>query len=101
MIHLGHLAQVDCQFGSRPKPLQNNNLQFDAGLFRPTWATFAHAHRRRKSWENVRTGLPRALCGLSKWRWKEAANWFPLPKSGGLVRGARRADWRGWCMGTG
>jgi hypothetical protein len=28
---------VDRQFVSRPKPFQNNNLQFDAGLLRPTW----------------------------------------------------------------
>src|SRR5215472_18408793 len=36
MRDLAHLIQVDCQFGSRPKPFQNNNLQFDAGFFRPT-----------------------------------------------------------------
>jgi hypothetical protein len=31
---------VDCQFGSRPKPFQNNNLQFDAGFFISTWLTW-------------------------------------------------------------
>src|SRR5215510_6533135 len=39
MRDLAHLIQVDCQFGSRPKPFQNTNLQFDAGLFKPTWLT--------------------------------------------------------------
>src|SRR5262249_5701375 len=33
MRDLANLIQVYCQFGSRPKPLQNNNLQFDVGLF--------------------------------------------------------------------
>src|SRR5262249_7204563 len=33
LVHLAHLSQVDCQFGSRPKPFQNNDLQFDAGQF--------------------------------------------------------------------
>ena len=47
MIHLAHLIQVDCQFGSRPKPLQNNNLQFDAGLFQAHLAHFAHTHGGR------------------------------------------------------
>jgi hypothetical protein len=39
VIHLAHLSQVDCQYGSGPKPFQNNNLQFDDGLFRSTWLT--------------------------------------------------------------
>src|SRR5262245_24226987 len=39
LVHLAHLSQVDCQFGSRPKPLQNNNLQLESGLFRSTWLT--------------------------------------------------------------
>ena len=43
MIHLAHLSQVDCQFGSRLKLLQNNNLRFDAGFFRSTWLTL-HTH---------------------------------------------------------
>src|SRR5262249_2441204 len=30
---------VDCQFGNRRESLQNNNLQFDACLFEPTWLT--------------------------------------------------------------
>jgi hypothetical protein len=37
--HLAHLSQVDCQFGSRHKPLQNNNLQFQACFDQPTWLT--------------------------------------------------------------
>jgi hypothetical protein len=39
MIHLAHLSQVDCQYGSGPKPFQNNNLQFDASLLEPSWLT--------------------------------------------------------------
>jgi hypothetical protein len=39
LVHLAHLSQVDCQFVSGAKPFQNNNLQFDAGWFRPTWLT--------------------------------------------------------------
>ena len=39
LIHLAHLSQVDCQFGSRSKPFQNNNLQLDAGFFMSTWLT--------------------------------------------------------------
>ena len=49
MRDLAHLSQVDCQFGSRPKPFQNNNLQFDAGLFSPHLAHFVHTQAK----ENV------------------------------------------------
>src|SRR5262245_43170847 len=35
LVHLAHLSQVDCQFGSRPKPFQNNNLQCHACLETP------------------------------------------------------------------
>src|SRR5215471_14598869 len=94
MRDLAHLSQVDCQFGSRPKPLQNNNLQFDAGLSSSHLAHFVHAHRRRKLWKNVRAGLTKALCSLARWSWEDAPDWFPLPKSGGFVRGARRDHWR-------
>src|SRR5262249_13537375 len=45
MRDLAHLSQVDCQFGSRPKPLQNNNLQLDAGLFRSTAPKIARLER--------------------------------------------------------
>ena len=55
--HLAHLSQVDCQFGSRPKPFQNNNLQFDADLFSSHLAHFAHTQRGRELWKNLRTGL--------------------------------------------
>src|SRR5262249_61362984 len=44
LVHLAHLSQVDCQFGSRPKALQNNNLQFLSCLFGPTWLTL-RTHR--------------------------------------------------------
>src|SRR5215472_3958005 len=57
LIHLAHLSQVDCQFGSRPKPFQNNKLQFNGGLFSSHLAHFVHAHRRRKLWKNVRAGV--------------------------------------------
>ena len=53
MIHLAHLSQVDCQFGSHPKPFQNNDLQFDAGRFQVHLAYFEHVHTRRRFWKNV------------------------------------------------
>jgi len=46
VIHLAHLSQVDCQFVSRPKPFQNNNLQFDAGLFGSHLAHFVHTQAK-------------------------------------------------------
>src|SRR5262249_25416688 len=49
MRDLAHLSQVDCQFGSCLKSFQNNNLQFDAGLFSSHLAHFVHAHRRARS----------------------------------------------------
>ena len=45
-VHLAHLSQVDCQYGSGPKPFQNNNLQFDAGLFSPHLAHFVHTQAK-------------------------------------------------------
>ena len=51
LVHLAHLSQVDCQFVSRHKPFQDNNLQFDASLFSPHLAHFVHTHRRRKLWK--------------------------------------------------
>ena len=49
MNDLAHLSQVDCQFGSCLKSFQNNNLQFDAGLFSSHLAHFVHIHRRARS----------------------------------------------------
>jgi hypothetical protein len=45
LFHLAHLSQVDCQFGSRPKPFHNNDLQFDPSLLSAHLAHFAHTHR--------------------------------------------------------
>jgi hypothetical protein len=47
VIHLAHLSQLDCQYGSRPKPFQNNNLQFDAGLLPAHLAHFAHTQAKK------------------------------------------------------
>jgi hypothetical protein len=67
MIHLAHLSQVDCQNGIRPKLLENNNLQFDAGLFSSHLDHFVHTHRRRKLWKNVRTGLTNPTCACQNY----------------------------------
>src|SRR5262249_51749247 len=72
VIHLAHLSKVDCQFVSRLKSFQNNNLQFDSCLFSSHLAHFVHAHRRRKLWKNVRTGLTKALGSLAGWRLEDA-----------------------------
>src|SRR6516225_10185788 len=48
LVHLAHLSQVGCQFGSRPKALQNNNLQSYSCLFAPTWLTL-RTHTKDRS----------------------------------------------------
>jgi hypothetical protein len=47
MIHLAHLSQVDCQFGSHPKPFQNNDLQFGCCLVQAHLAHCAHTQAKK------------------------------------------------------
>jgi hypothetical protein len=97
-IHLAHLSRVDCQFVSRPKPFQNNNLQLDARLFSSHLAHFVHAHRGKELWKNLRTGLTKALGSLGRWRMAiggriDFISLPPTPHSqSGVVRGARLYD---------
>src|SRR5262249_54157464 len=87
MRDLAHLSQVDCQFGSRPKPFQDNNLQFDTLLVQAHLAHFAHAHRERELWKNERTGpVDPILRGVSDVRPPMflilAIHWHCLPGGG-------------------
>src|SRR6516225_6277575 len=89
MIHLAHLSQVDCQFGSSPKPLQNNNLQFDACLFKSTWLTLRTDTGEENCGKMCELVSPEryAVCHDGEGRMVRILS--PLPKPGGLVRGAR------------
>ena len=65
LVHLAHLSQVDCQFGIRHKPLQNNNLQFGACLFKPTWLTLRTVTGPGHSTRSQHTPtFGKALCNL-------------------------------------
>src|SRR5262249_16775325 len=63
-VHLAHLSQVDCQFDSRPKPFQNNNLQCDACLLSAHLAHFAHTQARKKTTRKAPNCSPQSVLYL-------------------------------------
>jgi hypothetical protein len=49
LVHLGHVATVGRAVTRRPKPFSHNNLQWRAGRFEATRATWSHRLRLGKN----------------------------------------------------